>query len=219
MQDPNWNKIWSLKTWTKIHTFLWILRHKKILKWDNIMKRSVKGPSQCVMCYKQEETIHHLFYLYPLANLLCDNVLIFCGISQRIWGNIVNTLDIWTNHSFQNPTVNLVSKLIHGFLLWQISRERNNHIFNTHSRPPDLIWNTFQHHLLENISPHPCTKNDFIYGIAKAIISKGLDCNQNLLNTKCIWILLSSYSPDTWIHPQQASSNVILMGPLRIIPT
>ena len=67
MQDPNWNKIWSLKTWMKIHIFLWILRHKKNLMWDNIMKRGFKGPSQCLMCYKQEETIYHLFtfFLWP----------------------------------------------------------------------------------------------------------------------------------------------------------
>ena len=51
-QDSNWNKIWSLKIWSKIHNFLWLLRHKRTLTWENIMKRGFTVPSQCVMCYK-----------------------------------------------------------------------------------------------------------------------------------------------------------------------
>ena len=47
-QDPNWNKIWSLKTWSKIHTFLWLLRHKRTLMWNNIMKeRFVRAILMC----------------------------------------------------------------------------------------------------------------------------------------------------------------------------
>ena len=119
-QGPNWNKIWSLKNWPKIHTFLSLLRHKRTLTWDNIMKSGFKGPSQCVMCYKQEENIRNLFYLCPLANLLWDKVSILCHKSQRTRGNIVNTLDSWTNHSFQTPLLNLLSQLILAFLLWEI---------------------------------------------------------------------------------------------------
>jgi hypothetical protein len=46
-QEQVWTKIWLTKHWPKINTFLWLVAHKSILTWDNLMKRGFIGPSIC----------------------------------------------------------------------------------------------------------------------------------------------------------------------------
>jgi len=45
----------------------------------------------------------------------------------------IETMEGWRSSVIKNPIVNRVWALILGFLLWNIWKERNNHIFNNQS--------------------------------------------------------------------------------------
>ena len=45
----------------KIHVFLWLVSHNKIMTRDNLRKRRIIKPSDCVFC-SEDETIHHLLF-------------------------------------------------------------------------------------------------------------------------------------------------------------
>jgi hypothetical protein len=65
-REEVWGKIWDMKTWPKISTFLWLVAHNNILTWDNLRKRGFIGPSWCQLCGQEEETQNHLLNLCPL---------------------------------------------------------------------------------------------------------------------------------------------------------
>jgi hypothetical protein len=67
-----WNKIWSLKHWPKISIFLWLVVHGSILTWDNLMKRGFTGPSICMLCMKEVESINHLLNIFPFNTQVWD---------------------------------------------------------------------------------------------------------------------------------------------------
>eukprot|EP00253_Pinus_taeda_P035518 PITA_35518 len=52
-----WEKIWDPPIWPKISTFLWLLTHNRILSWDNLRKRKFVGPSICLNCRTDEESV------------------------------------------------------------------------------------------------------------------------------------------------------------------
>eukprot|EP00253_Pinus_taeda_P029243 PITA_29243 len=58
---PWTDKVWDSLQWPKIRTFLWLLMQKKTLTWENLLKKGFQGPSRCLMCLKEEETMNHLF--------------------------------------------------------------------------------------------------------------------------------------------------------------
>ena len=92
--DPKWSKIWNLKTWLKIYTFLWILRHKRTLTWDNILKRGFYQPFRCVLCKENEETSDHLF--------------LKCGNTKEVWRKV--TGNIYSNFHWTTSGTNLFNK-------------------------------------------------------------------------------------------------------------
>ena len=70
---PIWKKIWGAKFWPKVEYFLWLLSHRKILTWDHLQHRGIQGPSLCMMCKNEEETIEHLFNPCKLAKDIWQN--------------------------------------------------------------------------------------------------------------------------------------------------
>lgn len=52
--------VWSLHVPPKIHVFLWLVSHNRIMTRDNLKKRNIKKPEGCVFC-SEKEIIHHLF--------------------------------------------------------------------------------------------------------------------------------------------------------------
>ena len=69
-KDKIWGQIWHSGLWPKVSTFLWLLSKKRILTWDNIIKRGLVGPSRCPNCNINEESISHLMETCPLAQQL-----------------------------------------------------------------------------------------------------------------------------------------------------
>ena len=57
--------VWKLVVPPKIHVFLWLFSQNKLMTRDNLRKRHITKPLDCVFCAEQE-TNHHLFFLTVL---------------------------------------------------------------------------------------------------------------------------------------------------------
>jgi hypothetical protein len=68
---PIWRKIWSSSLWPKVSTFLWLVAHKKILMWDQLLRKGYVDPSRCILCCENEETQDHI-----LRN---------CSFTRQLW--------------------------------------------------------------------------------------------------------------------------------------
>jgi hypothetical protein len=70
---------WRRQLWTwdlahKIKLFLWLALENKILTWENLRKRGWEGPSFCSLCFRDEETVLHIF--------------VSCTFSQKVWSTL-----------------------------------------------------------------------------------------------------------------------------------
>ncbi|OAY78804.1 putative ribonuclease H protein [Ananas comosus] len=59
--------LWKLKIPLRIKIFLWLAARNKLLTTCFLAKRGWQGPSICVLCYFDAETIDHLLFLCPFA--------------------------------------------------------------------------------------------------------------------------------------------------------
>ena len=62
--------LWKLNVPPRVHVFLWLLSHNKIMTKDNLRKRQIFKPEECLFC-SEKETVHHLMF--------------DCVVSKIIW--------------------------------------------------------------------------------------------------------------------------------------
>jgi hypothetical protein len=72
--------VWKWQIPLRIKLFSWLLFENKILTWDNLSKRGFCGPSRCVLCGEEEESINHL--------------MVYCSFSKDVWEFILNVFQI-----------------------------------------------------------------------------------------------------------------------------
>jgi len=73
----------ELGTWQvplKIKLFFWLMLEQRILTRENLVKRGFLGPSRCVLCGKDEETVLHLF--------------VECNFTNNIWTLVLKDLKL-----------------------------------------------------------------------------------------------------------------------------
>ena len=61
--------IWDLCVPPRIHIFLWLLANNKLMTRDNLKKRNMNKPEDCIFC-SENESIDHLFFQCIVANQL-----------------------------------------------------------------------------------------------------------------------------------------------------
>ena len=89
---PIWHKIWNVKFWPKIEYFMWLLSHKRTLTWDHLQHQGMQGPSFCIMCRQNEETIEHLFNACPFSNEIWQRLEALFGQIDRDLNSVNNTI-------------------------------------------------------------------------------------------------------------------------------
>jgi hypothetical protein len=63
-----WRKyMWSWNIAHKIKLFTWLIIENKIHTWDILQKKGWVGPDICHLCYKDDETMKHLFIKCPFT--------------------------------------------------------------------------------------------------------------------------------------------------------
>ncbi|CAN1766060.1 hypothetical protein LINPERHAP1_LOCUS9816 [Linum perenne] len=131
-------EVWVAFVPTKITSFVWQVFYKSISTFENLQKRGFIGPSVCVLCRADLESVSHL--------------LLSCSFSSWIWLTFSSKLAIWgpahsdvsnfirewqvRNSRFQSFKVGLMH-----VLFWCIWGERNDRIFRDRVRTREqLVW-------------------------------------------------------------------------------
>lgn len=65
--------VWKVKVPPRIHFFLWLLSHNKLLTRDNLLKRQHVDDPSCVLC-SDLETCTHLFFECVVAKAVWDEL-------------------------------------------------------------------------------------------------------------------------------------------------
>jgi ribonuclease HI len=159
-KESIWNKVWSPALWPKVSTFLWLTVHNRVLTWDNLRKRGFIGPSICTLCQQQEETMEHLFNRCHYSQWIWDQGSQAMHRSNRNRNNIRDTLENWDSLSYKNPILARIWKILPGFTLWKIWKERNKIIFHSKASTPALTWEIIAMLIRETIRSKPWTSED-----------------------------------------------------------
>ena len=128
--DQVWKVLWRNSQWMKIKLFMWLVQQKKILTWENLLKRGFVGPFKCHLCGLQEETMEYLLNLCPFTSTLWDLVALVLRKNDKYRLNITNTLKNWRKDFSGNEIINKASTLVPGFIIWDVLKECNGRIFN-----------------------------------------------------------------------------------------
>ena len=67
--------VWKLKTPPKIHVFLWVLANKKLMTRDNLRKRHIIKPLECVFCLEHES---------------CSHLFFDCIVAKHLWAPVAD---------------------------------------------------------------------------------------------------------------------------------
>ena len=73
------HKVWSIKVPPKIHFFLWLLTHNKLLTRDNLSKRQHLDDASCIFC-SEPETSTHVFFECVVAKVVWERI---CAFTSR----------------------------------------------------------------------------------------------------------------------------------------
>lgn len=115
-------------------------------------KEELHGPSICPIYRQEEETIKHLMHSCQIARELWEKVSFRSQKEGRTHGDINATVRNWDHNPYQSKILNFLWKLIPGFLMWTIWKERNSRIFKDHSRPLENIWKIICQNIEETLS-------------------------------------------------------------------
>lgn len=114
--------VWKITVPPRVHVFLWLLFYNKLMTRDNLLKRNLKKPEDCVFC-SCKESICHLFFECVVAQEIWT--MVSCLLGRTVGGNIESVASLWVAGK-QLDHVNTICSAV----LWAIWKFRNNMIFN-----------------------------------------------------------------------------------------
>ena len=115
------------------------------------MRKGFNGPSRCSLCMNHHETIDHLLDACPFTSQLWDLVAGDFRRTNRVKGNITETLKKWTDYPFESNILNQLWNFTPGFVLWSTWKERNSRIFKNTSSSPLVLWKDILKNLHETL--------------------------------------------------------------------
>ena len=86
-----------------------------------------------------------------LACKLWEKFSFRCQKEGRIHGDIIATVHNWDWNPYQRKILNFLWKLIPGFLMWTIWKERRRRIFKDHSSPLENHWKIIFQNIKETL--------------------------------------------------------------------
>lgn len=73
--------VWELYVPPRVHFFLWLVAHNKVLTRDNLSKRQFVPDTICLFC-EEQESVMHLFFFH-------------CNVAKLLWERIINIGNMW----------------------------------------------------------------------------------------------------------------------------
>jgi hypothetical protein len=113
--------VWVIRVPPKIQLFLWLLAHNKLATVDNLNRKGMHKPEECVFC-SEKESIGHLFFECAVATTVWDYVCEFLGV--EIGSDFISVASRWISKQ-KCYVINIISTaVLRG--LWLI---RNDFVF------------------------------------------------------------------------------------------
>ena len=109
----------------RLKKIMWFLSNKVLLTKDNIAKRTWKGCQKCCF-YDDLETVHHLFFSCPFAQIVWRMIYFTYNIPPP--SNVTNMFGKWLNGVRKNDKAHIRSGV--SAICWSIWTSRNDIIFN-----------------------------------------------------------------------------------------
>lgn len=111
-----YKKLWKWSFPLKIKCFSWLCLERKILTYDNLMKKGFSGPNFCILCKSAEENITHLF--------------VDCVFCHDVWAQILEKVRIQFSCTLPSLEGKLLSwssahpsyKILPFFVMWGLWR-------------------------------------------------------------------------------------------------
>jgi hypothetical protein len=115
--------MWKWDLVQKIKLFTWLSVENRILTWDTLQRKGWQGPNICHLCFKEVESVFHLF--------------VSCSFCREVWNKIFKDFVImtaWEGSSlcecFENWHKKEASYLtLPSIICWFVWLERNKFIF------------------------------------------------------------------------------------------
>lgn len=114
--------VWKLHVPPKIHVFLWLVSHNKIMTRDNLRKRHKIKPLDCVFC-SENESVHHLFFGCVVAKYVWTVIGEYFNIS--LGDDYLSIARFWLSN-MKNSALNVACAAA----MWYLWKIRNSMIFN-----------------------------------------------------------------------------------------
>ena len=91
----NWlmKYIWKRNIPMKIKILCWLVLNNKILSWDNLQSRGFNSLGICLFCWKDSETVSHLFS--------------HCSFFNSVWREVCRVLSIQFSWNLNNLEENI----------------------------------------------------------------------------------------------------------------
>lgn len=117
------DQVWKWNIPPRVRVFIWLLLEEKILIWSNLQKRGFTRPSICPLCLNYEESLTHLFILYPFV--MTVQSLLGDPFSQHCVDN-ATSIHNWFYRVFnQGKPLGRLACLY----VWEIWKSRNKLLF------------------------------------------------------------------------------------------
>ena len=131
---PLWKNLWCLKLPAKVKIFTWRACINGLPTMEKVCSRGISTSTECPICGKELETVHH-------ALLLCD----FANLVWNCWSDLPQMIlrNKWTFHD--STMYNLAHKPSHDLELfltatWAIWLNRNKVIHDDKCSSPSQVW-------------------------------------------------------------------------------
>lgn len=200
-KDQLWEKVWQAELWPKISTFLWLLSKKRILTWDNLIKRGFIGPSRCPNCNKNCETIYHLLEECTLAKQIWQKVEHCNEKAYPRMADITANIRTWAKNPFKSRVLNSLWNILPGFLYWSLWKECNHRIFNSKARSIDDLWINLRKNIQETLAIRAWKDEDWPESHQEQLILKNWNLEFKSPITANITPPNRSTSPSSWSPP------------------
>ena len=115
--------LWKLNVPPRVHVFLWLLSHNKIMTKDNLRKRQIFKPEECLFC-SEKETVQHLMFDCVVSKIIWT--FVFEHFAVCIGTSYESVARYWVSNS-KNSALNSVCAAV----LWNIWKFRNDLVFNS----------------------------------------------------------------------------------------
>ncbi|KAK9724205.1 hypothetical protein RND81_05G055400 [Saponaria officinalis] len=125
----------------------WQAYHAKLATIDNLQKRGFHFANRCYLCYQEEESHSHLFFLCPFMRLLWRNMMIWIGVTRRP-RSLRHELEWIFTHCKGNSLLSRLERTVFIAIIYHGWIERNYRVFRSLERDVHTICNQIQFEIM-----------------------------------------------------------------------